>query len=156
MSYIGAGSDKLPDPDFISGVAKIQRNQEVIMTEDEKEACEHLKAPADANNPEEGNHTLTIRESLEMRKKHKVACLEDRYKNVDYICGPAAEVERLWNVAKHVLTTQRMGLTQLSFEALMFMKVNKCFFFCHSIIVSPLHGESGRQYSSAFGKCFTM
>jgi hypothetical protein len=125
--YIGAGCDKLPDPDFISGVCKIQNGNIGDMADDEKEACSHLRA--NVGEEEEAAATLTFQEKLtKMRnKKRSSACLDAQFENVDYIIGSAAEVERVWSVARYVLTTQWMGLTPLMFEALMFLKMNERF-----------------------------
>ena len=47
------------------------------------------------------------------------------YKNVDFVLGSAAEVERLWSVARYVITDLRSRLSPVMFEALLFLKVNK-------------------------------
>ena len=41
-TYINPDSDKLPDPHFVSGVIKIQLNQLLQLTADEKAACIRL------------------------------------------------------------------------------------------------------------------
>ena len=62
-------------------------------------------------------------------KKRKAGLIESDlsspYKNVDFICGSAAEVERLWSVAKYILTDNRAKLTPAMFEALLFLKTNE-------------------------------
>ena len=61
-------------------------------------------------------------------KKRKAGVLEKSqaspYQNVDYICGSAAEVERLWSLCKYILTNTRSRLTPNLFEVLVFLKVN--------------------------------
>ena len=47
------------------------------------------------------------------------------YKNVDFILGLAAEVDRLWSIARYVITDLRSRLSPVMFEALLFLKVNK-------------------------------
>ncbi len=44
-----------------------------------------------------------------------------------FILGSAAEVERLWSVAKNVLKDNRKSMTPLLFEALLFLKVNNSY-----------------------------
>ena len=65
----------------------------------------------------------------ERMKKRKTGVMENTkaspYKNVDFICGSAAEVERLWSVAKCILTDNRAKLTPAMFEALLFLKTNE-------------------------------
>lgn len=46
------------------------------------------------------------------------------YKNLDYICGSAAEVERLWSICRYVLTQTRSKLTPNFFKTLIFLKIN--------------------------------
>ena len=70
------------------------------MTDDEKEACSHLRANG---GEEEALKPLTFSEKVERRKnKRGSSCLEDHFENVDYIIGSAAEVERVWSVARYV------------------------------------------------------
>ena len=68
------------------------------MTEEEDEACKKLLNPQSMEASESNSSTLTDR-LREKQKKRKAGQLEDdmnnKYRNVDYICGSAAEVERL-------------------------------------------------------------
>ena len=61
-------------------------------------------------------------------KKRKAGVLETSkaspYKNVDFICGSAAEVERLWSICKYILTNTRSQMTPNLFKALVCLKVN--------------------------------
>ena len=52
------------------------------------------------------------------------ADLSSLYRNADFICGSAAEVEQLWSIAKNVLTNNRSRLTPAMFETLLFLKTN--------------------------------
>lgn len=47
------------------------------------------------------------------------------YVNCDFLYGSSAEVERLWSVAKYILIDPRKGITPQTFEALLFLKINK-------------------------------
>ena len=48
------------------------------------------------------------------------------YGDCSFILGSAAEVERLWSYAKHMLTNERKGMMEAdNFEALLFLKMNK-------------------------------
>jgi hypothetical protein len=51
----------------------------------------------------------------------------DVYINCDYITGSVAEVERLWSLARHILTYERMSTKPINVEALLFLKANKRF-----------------------------
>ena len=49
----------------------------------------------------------------------------DQYINLDLIPGTSVNCERLFSVAKHILTDTRKNTSPLLFEALMFLKVNR-------------------------------
>ena len=44
-----------------------------------------------------------------------------------FLLGSVAEVERLWSIAKYVLTQKRRGMSPQVFEALMILKMNEPF-----------------------------
>ena len=51
---------------------------------------------------------------------------DELYGDCSFIFGSAAEVERLWSHAKHILTNSRKGMMEAdNFEALLFLKINK-------------------------------
>ena len=56
--------------------------------------------------------------------------------NCDFICGSVAEVERLWSVAKKVLTNNRSCLTTVMFETLIFLKINEDYWDLQSVQTS--------------------
>ena len=49
----------------------------------------------------------------------------ETYHNCDFILGSVAEVERLWSLCKFIFTEIRQALTPETFEAIIFLKVNK-------------------------------
>jgi hypothetical protein len=126
--YIGAESEKLPDPYFVSGVCKIQMGDPNSLTEEEVEACRHLEE-GEQSDGEIDNEGMSLEDKIQLnRKKRKAGTSRDRkskYKNVDFILGSAAEVERLWSSCKHVFTAHRSTLTPVFFEAIMFLKHNQ-------------------------------
>ena len=49
-----------------------------------------------------------------------------KYVNCDFIFGSCAEVERLWSIAKFILTSERKGnMSPFLFEAIVFLKMNQ-------------------------------
>ena len=44
---------------------------------------------------------------------------------MDFICGSAAEIDRLWSIAKYILTDTRSRLTSVMFETILFLKTNE-------------------------------
>ena len=97
------------------------------MTQDKKDALQKLvnEEAIEGQEVEEGEQPSFATRFL---KKRKAGELERReacpYKNVDFICGSAAEVERIWSICKYILTNIRSRMTPSLFEALVFLKVN--------------------------------
>ena len=100
------------------------------LTEEEKNACHrvvnHHQEIMEAS--EQGENPSFASRFRYRMKKRKTGELErsksSPYLNVDYICGSAAEVERLWSLCKYILTNTRSRLTPNLFEVLVFLKVN--------------------------------
>ena len=44
---------------------------------------------------------------------------------MDHVIGSAAEVERLWSIARYILTTNRTRMTPVLFEALLFLRAHR-------------------------------
>ena len=61
------------------------------------------------------------------RKNDSISTMDDNEDDdaiFDHVKGTACEVERLWSVARYVLTTQRAKLSPLLFETIMYLKFN--------------------------------
>ena len=84
-------------------------------------------------------------------KKRKAGVLEitkaSPYKNVGFICGSAAEVERLWSICKYILTNVRSRMTPNLFEALVFLKVNHEYWDTRSVQLA--YDQSLKESQSA-------
>ncbi len=74
----------------------------------------------------------------------KVNEVQDRYINCDFILGSAAEVERLWSLAKYILAHTRKSASQLAFEAIMFLKVTANYWNEHTIQFAMSRARSQR------------
>ena len=46
---------------------------------------------------------------------------------MDFICGSAAEVERLWSICKYILTVNRTRRSPILLEAILFLRINRSF-----------------------------
>ena len=90
----------MSNPDFESGVCKIQNGLSALLTNEEEIACGHLEErQGDAN-----DIILTFTEDVE-RKKREARRLG--YRNCDCILGSVAEVEKLRSIAKTIFTLNR-------------------------------------------------
>ena len=119
---------------FESGVIKIQQNRSMQMNDLERDACIGLLENDNSNVEEETNDdsdVIDLDEGDDVMKavkdiKEKMETSnQSGYVNCDFIMCSAAEVERLWSIAKHILTEERRGmLSPLIFESLIFLKMN--------------------------------
>ena len=137
-TYINPDSDKLPDPHFVSGVIKIQLNQLLQLSAEEKAACIRLINKCVEEQEINDSQSIGLAARMKERmKKRKAGVLENMkaspYVNVDFICGSAAEVERLWSIAKHILSNSRSRMTPHLFEALIYLKINHEYWDCKSV-----------------------
>ena len=142
-TYIERRSSKLPAPDFVEGIIKIQEGKIMELTQDEKDACLRVQNQPqiqDATEENEQGESETPSFASRFRdrmKKRKAGELErsqhSPYQNVDYICGSAAEVERLWSLCRYILTNQRSRMTPNLFEVLVFLKVNHDYWDARSV-----------------------
>lgn len=68
--------------------------------------------------------TMAERIPKTKRKHHSET---DKYMNCAFILGSAAEVERLWSVAGHILSNNRKSMTPLLFDCLTFLKIDSTY-----------------------------
>ena len=115
------------DENFIKAVIKIQQQKEGELTAEEaktvepwklKEELEHLEEPC----------SLFEQRIREREKKIKQATqqFQSSYDPAIMQCvgGSAAEAERVWSMAGHVLTEHHASLSPLVFELIMYPKYN--------------------------------
>ena len=126
--YISSNSFKLPDPYFVSGIIKIQDDETESLTFEEKLACEKLLTGEIVVHGDVLPQATTLAQRIKLQNKKRKAGELDRkmslYKDVGFICGSAAEVERIWSICKYILTNLRSKLTPVFFEALVYLKIN--------------------------------
>ncbi len=107
---------------------KIQRNQIHIMSSLEKNPCKRLLSPttdsATTELQSQSSASMTVSELFALRKCKREEETE-KYLNSHFILG--SEIERLWSLAKNVLTDNRTSMTPLVFEAVLFLKVNSTY-----------------------------
>ena len=126
-----------PNPHFESGVVKLQRNKASELTDAERGAVESLKIDIIAIDNEGGEEEKdnddgdSIAAELDkVEEEERAASAGEQqnasYVNCNFIYGSCAEVERLWSMAKHILTEDRRGMMDaVMFEIFIFLKVNR-------------------------------
>lgn len=122
--YLKIRSHLSVNPVFEAAVLKLQNNNEEQLTRAEKAAVVSLhKCESDttAGNEEQ---KLTFKQKLAKRQKLEAP---GKYICADFVLGSVAEVERVWSMAKFIMSDKRNSLKPLMFEALMFLKYNARF-----------------------------
>ena len=104
---------------FETGVCKTQNGATNLMTEDEKQTCQRLLLVKDADLSDDAEEEVLYEERLR-RWKWKWEN-SSGYRNAHCILGSAAEVERLWSIATHVLTDEQKNTSPLMLEAILFL-----------------------------------
>jgi len=107
---------------FYTGVIKIQSGTQQL-TAEEKAAVQYLLVEGAGLAATSSAKKLSVAEKLasSKAKKQRVSMFYE-YVNSDFIIGSAAEAERLWSEARHVLTAVRNSMAPATFEAIMLLK----------------------------------
>ena len=133
--YLGDAADIVENKMFEKAVVKIAKGLQLTV-EDEPLVRPLLKAeviiperaPPDESVDNDANTATNYAASLEQRlkRRRRNAVLEkDAYMNLDILPGTSVTCERLFSLAKHVLTDTRKRTSPALFEALMLLKVNR-------------------------------
>ncbi|KAI0559707.1 hypothetical protein FGB62_139g25 [Gracilaria domingensis] len=144
--YIADDAEILANPFFESGVCKIQNNRSHQLTEVEVTDCNRLLLTSEPvhTSLSQVDGPASYTERLHRRKKQKIS--DARYRDCSFILGSVAEVERLWSVADNILRNQRMSLSPLLFEAIIFLRVTARFWDVH-LVRGALHICRGAESS---------
>ena len=124
----------------------------MTLTQNEQDACKRLLIEEEVVDGAEQNVHVSLADRMRDRiKKRKAgvfeADLSSPYRNADFICGSAAEVERLWSIAKNVLTNNRSRLTPAMFETLLFLKTNDEYWDIQSVQEAYTRARNNTQNS---------
>ena len=120
--YITARSTKIPDRPFVNAVLKIQRNEHTSLTTTERNTVKKLLMSADVSGDCEELEQTAEEQMRKALMRRRVASGE--YENANFVLASAAEVERVWSMARYLLTTQRSRMSPKLFECMMFLKYN--------------------------------
>ena len=111
---------------FGAGVVKICRGQAHSLTNSERVACSRLqKTNIEINNTEEEKSELTTDGEIIARKRRSRECQDGTHVNCGFILGSTAEIERLWSIAKCILTNNQSKMTPVLLKELVFLKTNR-------------------------------
>ena len=129
--YIPFTSEKRPNKDFVNAVCKVQARKKHELTRNEMKSVEKWfkRKDSEKDGIPDCKMSLAERKKAERTSKRKADGISrsKAYEDdscLDHVIGSAAEVERLWSVARYLLTTQRATMTPIVFEAVLFLKFN--------------------------------
>jgi hypothetical protein len=140
-----------PDIDFERGVIKIQNKKWYALTDAEEEACACLLKPAApgsdtddagaATSAADGPSSPSLVDQIKQADHERSVGIDGTspYVNCDFIYGSTAEVERLWSMARYILSTQRQRTSPMIFECLLFLRVNEEYWNDDAFILEAVH-----------------
>ena len=111
------------------------------MTDAEKHACKALKISTNTSvmvDESEDNGTHELLQAINRNKKRRTEGNDCGYINVDFILGSTAEIERIWSIAKYLLSDNRKKIEPEVFEALLFLKANHAYWDINNIQTAML------------------
>lgn len=113
------------------------------MSRKEKGACAKLLSATSTDQDEVPDATMSVIDCMQIEKRHRESATHS-YVNCDFIIGSAAEVERLWSIAKHLLKDNHKSMSPLLFEALLFLKLNNSYWDLNLVSKAMIRVRSHR------------
>jgi len=119
--HLAANAAIVSNPTFERAVSKIAKGHPISDEERDSVSCllkpviEDERVQADVSDDIDGgdstrSNELSYAQKVELRMKRRKSCNDDiatKYINLDVICGTSVECERLFSVAKNILTDTR-------------------------------------------------
>ena len=122
--YLSVDSTIVECPNFENGVTKILNKEENKLSDVEKHAVRNLRRNIPTYEDESVSPIfMSMRERL--AKRRKMNSRSEEYIDCKFILGSVAEAERVWSMAKYVLTNHRRSLTPRMMEAILFLRYNE-------------------------------
>ena len=125
------------DASLIRAIIKVQSNNEASLTDNEASKLKPWKLGGAENVGDEDKQSdldepiLSVLEQMNRDRKRQADIAESDLHKSAYdpaikhcVLGSAAEVERVWSMAGHVLTEHRSSLSPYVFELIMYLKYN--------------------------------
>jgi len=110
----------------LRGVSKLQNNKSHELTRREKEEVKNLLVTSAvrvvaAVESDNNRNVRNLRTALKKRKAEQ----PKTYIDCDFILATAVDVERLWSLAKSLLTDKRRGMATVMIQVILFLKENR-------------------------------
>jgi hypothetical protein len=144
--HLGQHSSLVIDRHFEMGVMSISKG--MPLTSEQKAAVTNLvkaevqqaidSSGGESNNIDmlmaDDNESYAVRVAKRLKLQSRLENIgREKFVNLDVIPGTSVNCERLFSLAKHILTDTRKNTTPILFEALLFLKVNRSLWDAHSV-----------------------
>ena len=156
--HLGEESRLVINPDFELGIMRIAKGtpltaaQQVVVSSLVK--LDH-PVPLDLESDEE-EESYAVRVAKRLKQEEMETIKREQFVNIDVISGTSVNCERLFSLAKHILTDTRKCTAPILFEALLFLKVNSHLWDAYSIgkAMGRMHerGEDEANDDSEYNK----
>jgi hypothetical protein len=125
--YLAQDAEIVHVPRFESAVTKVLNNTTGDLSMDERELVQPYQKPQ-LPPPRQINwgETRTYAEEVQERKRQRLERVVE-YQDLRYMLGTSASVERLFSIAKNVMTDRRRCMSPWMFENIMFLRTNRVF-----------------------------
>ena len=137
-SYLDLSNSVCINPDFLTGVRKIQDGKTHELNQTEKVAVECLRQPpvirVEPTEESVGGRSKGTKLSRAVKKRKSEA--PTQYIDCNFILATAVDVERLWSLAKNVLTDKRRGMATMMVQVILFLKENRDLWDCNTVYKS--------------------
>lgn len=154
QTYVSPNADIVKHPHFESGVVKIQRRQEALLSAEEKDAVKCLLLPVIPNNDNDadiGNlsdddsddsYSARMESELKRVKQETTDSFKSAYVDTSFIYPVGNDVERLFSQAGRAYDDLRGQLELTNLEAILFLKFNHSFWDSKTVHDAWIHHKS--------------
>lgn len=135
--HLGATSHLVVDPDFEAGIMRIGKGTPLTATQ-QQAVTNLVKLDQPVSISEEADSddedvSYAVRVAKRLKREEFATVKRDQFVNLDVIPGTSVNCERLFSLAKNILTDTRKCTSPVLFEALLFLKVNSKLWDAYSV-----------------------
>jgi hypothetical protein len=159
--HLATDAEIVENVEFERAVVKIAKG--LILTEEQRESVQGLMVPAasvgtgtvviDTSITVSNEGELSYAQKVEQRiKRKKISndAIASRYINLGILTGTSVACERLFSVAKNILTDTRKSTSPVVFEAILLLKMNRLEWDVHTM-GRAMGWTTGKRFVTAGG-----
>ena len=135
--HLGVGSHLVVDPNFEAGIMRIGKGTQLTAAQQLAVASlvklDNSVTIMEAESDEDEDVNYAVRVAKRLKQEELATVKRDQFMNLDVIPGTSVNCERLFSLAKNILTDTRKCTSPVLFEALLFLKVNSNLWDAYSV-----------------------